>query len=105
MRHRLRRGPAAAVIGLLLVTAAAAATEPGPLLERIKAVGREGAGNVEAGKAWRELVGCGPAALPAILTALDDADPTAANWLRTAVDAIAERELAAGRTLPADKLE
>src|SRR5262245_16548819 len=77
----------------------------GSLIATIKAVGAEGAGNVEAGAAWRELVQLGPKALPDILTALDDANPTAANWLRNAVDAIAERELAANRPLPAAKLE
>src|SRR5262249_10584262 len=35
----------------------------------------------------------------------DDASPRAANWLHTAVDAIAENALASGRPLPADKLE
>ena len=75
------------------------------LLDRIKAVGAEGAGNVEAGKAWRELVRLGPEALLDILLAFDNADPGAANWLRSAVDAIAERELNAKRSLPTGKLE
>src|SRR5262249_32486740 len=70
-----------------------------------KAVGREGAGNVEASKAWREVVQLGPTVLIDVLTAMDDADATAANWLRSAVDAVAERELQAGRQLPAAKLE
>ena len=76
-----------------------------PLLARIKSVGREGAGNAEAASAWRELARQGAEELPTILAALDDADATAANWLRSAVDAIAERELTAGRSLPAAKLE
>jgi hypothetical protein len=83
----------------------AAAPEVGPLVARIRAVGAEGAGNTEAARAWRELVRLGPDALPALLSGLDDANPIAANWLRSAVDAIAERELAAGRPLPADRLE
>ena len=93
---------------LLLVWAAAPytfAADAQPLLARLKAVGSEGSGNAVAGKAWRELVALGPDALPAILTAFDGADERAANWLRAAVDAIAERELNAGRSLPADKLE
>jgi hypothetical protein len=105
MRQRLRtRFSGAVVLGLALAGAAAGA-DVAPLLARIKAVGREGAGNAEAGKAWRELARAGPDDLPAILAGLDDADPTAANWIRAAVDAIAERTLAAGRPLPADKLE
>jgi hypothetical protein len=39
------------------------------------------------------------------LAAFDEGNPTATNWLRAAVDAIAEKEAAAGRKLPADKLE
>jgi hypothetical protein len=75
------------------------------LLARIKAVAREGAGNAEAAQAWKELVQLGPDALPAILTAMDNADPTASNWLRTAVDTIAERTLAAHESLPVAELE
>jgi hypothetical protein len=89
----------------LFVAAPALAAEPAPLLAKIKSVGREGAGNAEASKAWQELVKLGPAALFDTLAALDDADPTAANWLRSAVDAIADHELAAKRALPTDKLE
>jgi hypothetical protein len=92
---------------LLLALAAvphAVAADAGPLLARIKAVGSEGAGNAEAAQAWRELVALGPDALPAILTAFND-DERACNWLRAAVDAVAEREVNAGRQLPADKLE
>jgi hypothetical protein len=94
-------------VACLLLAWAGSAAGAGvePLLARIKAVGREGAGNVEAARAWSDLVRQGPEALPAVLAALDDADPTAANWLRTAVDTIAERALAAGRPLPAARLE
>lgn len=84
---------------------AAGGQEVGSLLTRIKGVGREGAGNVEAGKAWRELVKAGPEALPQILTGLNDADPTAANWLRAAVEVMADQALASGKGLPTDKLE
>jgi hypothetical protein len=101
----------AAHVALLLfaiapATAAAdASTELAPLVQRIKQVGREGQGNVEASKAWKELVRFGPNALPAILHGMNDADATALNWLRTAVEAIAEREVEANRPLPAAELE
>jgi len=85
--------------------AADAGVELAPLVQRIKEVGRHGEGNVEAAKAWKELVRFGPGALPALLHGMNGADPTAANWLRTAVDAIAERELQANRSLPAVELE
>jgi len=92
-----------AVVALLSVPALAA--DPAALLAQIKQVGKEGQGNPEAAKAWQELTKAGPGALIATLAALDDANPAAANFLRSAVDAIAERELTAGRPLPADKLE
>src|SRR5262249_45156088 len=90
---------------LALAALPAPAAEVDALLARIKAAGREGAGNAEAGKAWRELAQRGPEALLPALTAFDGAAPAAANWLRTAADTLAERALAAGQALPADKLE
>jgi hypothetical protein len=74
-------------------------------LAAIKAVTREGRGNEDAAPAWKTLVGRGAAALFPTLEAFDESNPTAMNWLRTAVDAIAEAESAGGRSLPGDKLE
>jgi hypothetical protein len=95
----------ATTLGITLAGSATAESDAIVLIRRIQSVGREGAGNKEASEAWRELVGLGPDALFQILPAFDRADPIAANWLRSAVDTIAERELAAGKPLPADKLE
>lgn len=102
-----RNGPAlaAGLMALALTVPAPAQEGPAPLLARIKAVKAEGQGNADAARAWRQLVELGPSALVPTLTALDDADPVAANWLRTAVDAIAEREMKAGRRLPVEALE
>jgi hypothetical protein len=96
---------AVGVLGLLLARPTRGADEVGPLVARIKAVGAEGAGNPEAAAAWKQLVRRGPDVLPDLLAALDDAGPVAANWLRAAVDAVAERQLAQGRSLPAAALE
>ena len=74
-------------------------------LATLKAVTKEGKGNEDAGPAWKTLVSKGNAALFPALEAFDDNNATSANWLRTAVDAIAENEKAAGRKLPADELE
>jgi hypothetical protein len=60
---------------------------------------------VEAARAWKELVRLGPGPLIDTLAALDDANDTAGNWIRSAADAIAERELQAGRPLPTARLE
>lgn len=94
-----------AVVGLFGVPTATQSADVAPLLARIKSVGKEGKGNVDAAQAWRELVKEGPDALLVILGGLDDAKPLAANWLRSAVDAIAERTVQAGKPLPAAKLE
>jgi hypothetical protein len=83
----------------------ASAKDPARLVARIKAVGKEGEGNAGAARAWKDLVDLGPGALEAILTALDNADARSANWLRSAVDAVAEKALAAGKPLPAERLE
>ncbi len=74
-------------------------------LATIKQVSREGKGNDDAGPAWKTLVTKGTAALFPTLEAVDDGNPTAGNWLRTAAEAIADAETTAGRKLPADKLE
>jgi len=76
-----------------------------PLLKRLLAVGPKGAGNREAQEAWEQVARADVSQLPAILTALDEAGPLSANWIRCAVDAIAERELRRGGKLPREELE
>jgi hypothetical protein len=90
---------------MVALAAPAAAADIAALVQRVKAVGPEGAGNADAARAWQELSRLGPDALPRLLAALDDASPAAANWLRAAIDAIAERERYANRPLPAADLE
>jgi hypothetical protein len=90
---------------VLALAAPAAAADTAALLARVRAAGREGAGNAEAAAAWKELVRLGPEALPAVLAGMDGADATAANWLRNAVDAIAERAFTEGKPLPTKALE
>lgn len=68
-------------------------------LKAIKAVGPEGAGNEAAAKGWKAVVKGGAAALVPTLAAFDDATPVAANWLRSAVNAIVEEEEHAGKAL------
>jgi hypothetical protein len=76
-----------------------------PLLRTLKAVGPKGEGNRQAAQAWQQLVRADAGQLPAILAGLDDAGPLAANWIRTAVETIAQRQLQRGGTLPAAELE
>jgi hypothetical protein len=103
----MARGGWRQVAGLcvLLAALAAPAGEIDSALARIRAVGREGMGNPEAAAAWKELSRRGPDDMPAILAGMDGASPTAANWIRAAADAVAERAVADGRPLPAARLE
>ncbi len=83
----------------------AAAQDVDSLLARIKAVGKEGVGNVEAAKAWKELVAKGPAVLPDILAGMDDASPVAVNWLRGAVEAVHDKAIQQNQKIPVAKIE
>src|SRR4051812_13434131 len=75
-----------------------------PLLARIKAVKTEGKGNAEAQAAWQQLVQIGPAALLPTLSAMPENDPIVNNWLRAAVDAIAEKQVQVRKPLPVKDL-
>src|SRR5437660_12559416 len=94
---------AAVTLGAVVapVPARAADDELTRALGAIKTITKEGKGNEDAGPAWKTLVSKGAPALLPTLETFDDNNPTAANWLRTAVDAIAEKEKAANRPLPA----
>lgn len=81
------------------------ADEVGPLLRTLSAVGPDGKGQREAVQAWSQLVETDPQKLPLLLAALDHAGPLEANWIRTAIDAIAQRQLQRGGSLPAADLE
>lgn len=74
-------------------------------LTAVKTVGHEGRGNVVASAAWQTLSQAGGDQIVTLLQAMDDASPLAANWLRGAVHAIADRELAAGKALPIGQLK
>jgi hypothetical protein len=81
------------------------AQEAQSLILRIKAVGREGAGNVEAAKAFKQLIAMGPSAVPDVLAGMDDANPIALNWLRAAIESIQDKAIAQGQSSPNDKIE
>lgn len=87
---------------LPLTSPAAPWTEP---LAQLRKVGSEGAGNAEAASAWSELTALGPEMLVPVLTAMEGSNPLARNWMRTAVEAVFERELAKGATLPGDAIK
>lgn len=55
--------------------------------------------------AWARLAEGGPDQLIPLLQAMRGASRSGENWLRSCVDAVAERAVAAGSNLPADALE
>jgi hypothetical protein len=73
-------------------------------LGTLRSVGPKGAGNEAAAAAWKEAARADVSQVPQLLAALDGANPLAANWIRTAVDAVCERSLRDHGTLPKDAL-
>jgi hypothetical protein len=95
-------------MGLLLATGARAGdtADLAPFVTALRNVAPEGQGHREATYAWAQLTDkAGVDDLPVVLSAMDDAGPLAANWLRAAVDAIAERHVKKTGKLPTDQLE
>ena len=72
----------------------------------LRQVDREAKGNRAATQAWAQITASADAEqLTTILAAMDGAGPLAANWLRAAVDAIAERHVQGKGMLPIAGLE
>ncbi len=103
MRNSYRLSVAAILVAVFSLPSAA--EDLGPLLQTLRSVGPKGAGNRPAAEAWEKLAKADAEQLPVILAAIDDANPLAANWIRTAVDAVAENQLRRGGQLPARQLE
>lgn len=74
-------------------------------IQAILAASSEGKGNAEAAKAWLSVAAGDASTIPTLLAALDQAGPMAANWLLTAIDAIAERTAKEKGALPASELK
>lgn len=90
---------------LAVFSGGAVAADLGESLKTLRSVGPQGAGNEAAAVAWQQVAQADAARLPELLSALDGANPLAANWIRTAIDAISERTLRAGGSLPQLPLE
>ncbi len=94
------------ILALLVpVAAPAVAEDVDQPLRTIKAVESRGSGHLQAIAAAKKLSQSGPESLLPILSAMDDANPLAANWLRGAFESIADRALRSGGKLPAPELE
>ncbi len=84
---------------LLLASGALSAPVDEPL-QKVLAVGREGEGNPAAAEGVASLSAAALEDLPALIVALGHANPLASNYLRAAIDALVDRESAAGKPLP-----
>jgi hypothetical protein len=73
-------------------------------LATIKAIGAEGSGNAAATTAWQQVSSVGSDQLVPILSAMNDASPIAANYLRSASEAIVARAIKANKALNVDEL-
>jgi len=92
-------------VWLCLPTTVTVAGEVERMIETIRTAGPAGQGNAEAAAAWQRLTESTAEELPTVLAGIDNCSPLSANWIRAAVDAIAERELAQKGTLPTKRLE
>jgi hypothetical protein len=68
-------------------------------------VDKEGQGNEEASAAWKRIAAVDAYSIPKILAAIDQAKPISANYIRSAVDAIAGRARQENSPLPTAELE
>lgn len=95
----------AAALAFAVLGAPVLGADVSEMIQRIRGVGPEGQGSAEAAAAWAQLSHQDGQTILPIILALDDASPRAANWLRSALDAIVERERKAQRPLPTDELK
>jgi len=90
---------------LLTSTLSAAPIDAQPLLAKIRAVGVKGEGHVEAIAAWRQLSQADIDQLIEVLAGMKGSGKLGENWIRAAVETIAQRQIASGGKLPVEQLE
>lgn len=83
----------------------ASAADLRPALAVLQGVRNEGLDNRSASQAWLVVAQAPASQLPEMLSALDEANPLGANWIRAAVDTVADRTLRSEGKLPAAELE
>ncbi|MFO1005636.1 MAG: hypothetical protein U0929_06750 [Planctomycetaceae bacterium] len=89
------------LIGLTVVTQVALAADLSTSIQAIKSIQKDGKGQTDAIAAVRVLEKASPADLPLLLTAMNDANPIALNWLRSAYETVVDH---AGNQLPQQEL-
>ena len=97
------------MLATLLVVLATSATLPAddlqPSLQVLAGVAQFGKQNEEAAEAYQQLIRADIKAVPTILAGLDGANPVGANWIRSALEVIIQREQKAGAQLPVAELK
>jgi hypothetical protein len=94
-----------AVIAAALLTSPVPADDLADSLPALQQLGKEGAGHAQAMAAWQVVAAASADQLPIVLAAMQNDNPLADNWIRAAVDTIAERSIRAGKPLPRAALE
>ncbi|MBA4018022.1 MAG: hypothetical protein C0483_12680 [Pirellula sp.] len=102
---RLISGTWLCLLAAFACAPAQAADDVSQGIEVLLAVGPEGKGHREAQAAWKTVSTAPAARLPELLAALDTAGPLAANWLRSAVETIADHVPAEEQKNVAGQLE
>ena len=93
------------ILGAIASTTRAAEKTTDQLVATIRAVGPQGKGHLEAQAASLALANASVADLPVILAGMDNANALATNWLRIAVDTVAQKAIQRGDSLPQKALE
>ena len=103
---RMVVGPVACFILVWIVPSnAVLADDVETQIRTILKVEKEGAGHAAAVPVLKSLAQQPTTALIPLLRGMDQANPLAANWLRGAFEAIADRNLKDGAPLPKEELE
>ncbi len=92
-------------LAIALSGMSARAADPATLIKTIQSIDKKARGSIEAGRALAALANAEPAVLVTILAAFGDANPLAANYLRSAVETIADRAISGKKALPRKPLE
>jgi hypothetical protein len=113
MTRILRARPLAAAATVLLIIAtvsqriadAADVAGTSELISIIKSVDKKAKGNPAAGRAVAELAAAEPGVLLDVLAAFDNANPLAANYLRSVAETVVDKAIADKKPLPRKRLE
>jgi hypothetical protein len=93
------------LLSLIFLAGSAGGADTNALLKQLLATGPNGLNSAQAAAAWNELAKSEPDALVPMLSALDGAGPVAANWIRSAIDAVVEKAKTSKRELPVAELQ